>query len=967
MEITYTFGENFMKTGEKLSGFTLISTTDIKELSARLHVFEHKSGAKLCFIDRDDNNLSFAIGFKTPPKDSTGVFHIIEHSVLCGSKKFPVKEPFVELLKGSLNTFLNAMTYEDKTVYPVASRCEKDFYNLINIYLDAVFHPLMLEDERIFMQEGHHLEYDKKTDTLSHSGVVFNEMQGVYSSPDDLAGEIISKILFKDTIYGHDSGGTPDVIASLTYEDFCSAHKKYYRPENAYIVLDGSVDLEKTLKLIDSYLSEYEREKFSVKTEYPKPRICPTETIYYEAGEEDNGKARILFSTVFGRTHEKEKSFAINVLMDVLAGSNEAPLKKKLLDSGLCEDVSVYANKTCVNTITLELHGVEKKDIDSACSLVKTTFENIINTGIEKDRIKSTLNRIKFRLREKDYGSFPRGVAFALSVMEVWLYEIDPKEGLTFEDALSYLEAKIETDYFDDLLRDMTLNSEHRATLLMFPRNGESDITKKINEDLMAMRKKMSDKDIDAVISADKALKMRQSSPDTPEAIATIPRLSAEDILETKPNIKTEVSNISDACILQHSIEISGILYTELYFSAEDLNSEELTALSILSSLLTNLDTENYTASEIKDEIKGKLGNFSPNAIAYTDTVIKGRAIPLFTLTASVLTESCDSIPKLIREVLLTTKFEDSNKIKKILTQIRSATEDSTLASGDGISTERLEGSLTDAGARNEQIIGISAYRRIKDLEKNFENEKRKLVTTLCELVSKVFTKSRLTLSIAGDAPMGYAEEIVSLFPDGTPAKNNSVSYEKELRQEAVILPIRVSHTAMGFCSDEASELLGALKVARSILSYEYLWNAVRVVGGAYGTGLVCRRHGSVMLYSYRDPSPARTLEVFRGAADFLEKFAKQSEDLTKYIVGAYGDYDILTTPRTAARQATADFITGWSADDEKKLRHDILNTDANELLKVAKLLKSLDDASYTIVCGKDMKSSLGEISTLIP
>ncbi len=957
-----------MKIGKKISGFSLISTTDIRELSAKLNIFEHeKSGAKLCFIEREDNNLSFAIGFKTPPSDSTGVFHIIEHSVLCGSKKFPVKEPFVELLKGSLNTFLNAMTYEDKTVYPVASRCERDFYNLVDIYLDAVFHPLMLEDRQIFMQEGHHLEYDTENGELSRSGVVFNEMQGVYSSPDELSGEIMSKILFKGSIYEHDSGGAPDVISALTYEDFCAAHRKYYRPENAYIVVDGSINTEKTFALIDSYLSEYEREGFSVATEYPEARICERETVYYEAGEEDNGKGKLLFSTVFGRICEKEQNFALTLLMDVLAGSNESPLKKRLLDTGLCEDVSLYANKTSVNTITLELHGIEESDADRLENIVKETLENIISEGIGEKRIRATLNRLKFRLREKDYGSLPRGIAFALSVMESWLYGISPDEALTYESELSALEKKIGTGYFEELLREASLDSKHRASLLMLPKEGESEIAKRISENLTVLKNEMTPSDIEKIISEDKALKSRQTAPDTEEALASIPRLSPSDITPSRGNIKTEISESDGARILRHKVEISGILYTELYFSAEDLSKEELTVLGILASLFTNLDTKSYTASEIKDEIKGSLGSFSPNALAYTDLKVPGRAIPLFTLSVSALTESVEIIPKLLCEVLLNTRFDDSARIKKILTQLRSATEDSVLASGDGISSERLEGALTDAGEKNEDILGIPAYRRIKNYEKNFESEKDALTEMLRNVIAKVFTRSRLTLSLAGDAPAGFAESIIAIFPEGRPSENENSKFKASERKEAVILPIRVSHTAMGFCSDGASELLGAFKVARSILSYEYLWNQVRVVGGAYGTGLAARRHGSVMLYSYRDPSPARTLEIFRGAADFLAEFAKSGIDLTKYIIGAYGDVDILTTPRTAARQANADYITGWSSEDEEKLRRDIINTDHAALLRVAELLRRLADANYTVVCGRDVKDLPENISRITP
>ncbi len=957
-----------MKINEKISGFTLISTNDASEISAKLNIFEHESGARLCFIEREDNNLSFAIGFKTPPKDSTGVFHIIEHSVLCGSKKFPVKEPFVELLKGSLNTFLNAMTYEDKTVYPVSSRCEADFYNLTDVYLDAVFHPLMLSEKAIFEQEGHHLEYDEKTDSLKFSGVVFNEMQGVYSSPDDLSGAVLSKMLFEGSIYEHDSGGAPDAIPSLTYEDFCNSHKTYYRPENAYIVLDGSINLEKTLALIDSYLSEFIRGDFKVETEYPAPKICPIKTVYYEAGEEDNGKGKLLFSTVFGKVSEKEKNLAIALLMDVLAGSNEAPLKKELLSSGLCDDVSLYANKTCVNTITLELHGINAEDAEKLTELVKSALKGIIDNGIEKGQLRASLSRLKFRTRERDFGSLPKGIAFALTVMEGWLYGVDPMDTIAAEDALDFLESKIDTDYFEKLLLEATLDSVHKATLLMLPSQDESEFSKKLSVELSALHKKMTKAEIDEIIASDKALKLRQGTPDTKDALSKIPALKVSDIKETKTEIKTEISKLDGAVVLHHNVDIKGILYTELYFSAENLTKEELTGLTILSSLLTNLDTENHTASELRDMIKLSLGSFMPNALSYTHTKAHGKAIPLFTISASALTENADKLIEIIKEVLLYTKFDDKDKIKKILTQIRSATEDTVLASGDGISIERVEGALTDSGTVNEEISGITAYRRIKEYEKNFDKECDILVSMLKSLYKKLFTKIRLTVSVAGDAPLGFGTDVVKLFDAGAPFVSKApAKCDCSPRKEAVVLPIRISHAAMGFCSEVAAEKLGVFKVARTILSYEYLWTKVRVMGGAYGAGFIARRHGSVMFYSYRDPKPKNSLDVFLGASEFLTEFLSDDPDLTKYIIGAYGDVDILMTPKTAARQKTADYLTGWTEEDEKKMRRDMISTDKNALLEVAKMINDLSAASFTVVCGKDTANSLGEVDKIIP
>ena len=955
-----------MKINEKISGFISVSEEDAPEISAKINIFIHeKSGAKLCFIEREDNNLSFAISFSTPPKDDTGVFHIIEHSVLCGSKKFPVKEPFVELLKGSLNTFLNAMTYEDKTVYPVSSRCESDFYNLVDVYLDAVFHPLMLSDKHIFEQEGHHLEYDEETDSLTISGVVFNEMQGAYSSPDELGGARLSKLLFDGSLYGYDSGGAPDSIPDLTYEDFCEAHRKYYCPENSLIVIDGSVNLEKTLSLIDSYLSEFTPTQKRVVFDIPDAKSPPREHIYYEAAEGD-GKARLMISTVASTAFDKEKTLGSAVLSDALLGSNEAPLKRILLDSGLCEDVSIYSNKSLLNTLTLELHGIEEKNADTLSSLLKESVKKIASQGIDKDLLRATIGRMKFKQREKDFGALPRGIAYALSVLDGWQYGISPVESLASEEMLSRLDRYIDTDYYENLLLKITLDSTHKASLLMLPTDTKAEMTKSLLKRQKSLREKMAADDIQAVISTASTLKERQSSPDTDEALAKIPALTLDDINVNNSIISPAISETFGVKTLNHKVDIKGILYTELYFSAESLENEELTDLSILTSIFTNLDTENMTARDLKNEIKTSLGSFSPLSISYTN-VADGGAIPLLVLKVSSLSENADVAKKLISEVLLKTRYNNPERIKEILTQIRSSTEDIVLASGDGIVTERIEGALSDAGASNEEIMGLVAYRRIKSLEKNFESEKEGLVKRLEALAKRIITKNNLILSVAGEVPPNFCEDVISLFPDGEKCEE-AEQPKAQTRRECVVLPLRIAHTAMGIYSEKAKDLLGAFKVAANILSYEYLWGAVRVMGGAYGASMTARRYGGIILSSYRDPSPKRTLDIFKGASKFLRDFLSSKPDLTKYIIGAVGEYDIIRTPRTSAAQAAADYITGWSAEKDKKLVSDMLLCTPDKLYQVADILDKLEnDANFSVVCGRDALDSLGNVSVVIP
>ena len=954
-----------MNINDVIHGFLLISKDRVEEISANINIFEHiKSGAKLCFIEREDRNLSFAISFSTPPTDDTGVFHIIEHAVLCGSRKFPVKEPFVEMLKGSLNTFLNAMTYEDKTVYPVASRCEKDFYKLVDVYLDAVFHPLMLTDERIFMQEGWHLEPCE--DGVCYNGVVFSEMSGAYSSPDALAAAEISRSLFAGTPYGYDSGGRPDSIPDLTYEQFKATHETYYVPENSLIVLDGSIDLDKTLSLIDSYLSEYERRGFSVEICYPDAVIAPTRKVYFRADEGDE-KGRVLYSSVCGKITDKISSIALTVLCDVLLGTNEAPLKKELLSSGLCEDVSIYMNKAVVNTATLEFHGINPEKVKDIDNLLVGTLEKTISEGIDKRALRATLDRLKFRLREKDLGAFPRGVANALSVLEGWQYGISPIELLTAEDALSELEKYIDTDYYEKLLYRVTLDSSHRACVIMIPSAEGDAVSAKITEREKKLSDSIGSAELKRIENFVNALQERQNTPDSDEAITTIPTLELSDIKPYKCNFSAEISECQSAKVLHHNIETNGILYIELYFYAQNLSSEDLTKLSILSSLLTNLDTDNYTVRELKTEIKSRLGGFSALALSYTG-VADGGAIPLFAVKISSLAERADDAVSLIEEVLIHTKYDDKERIKQILTQIRSATEDTVFASGDGIATERVEGALCDAGRVNEDILGLTAYRRIKEYENNFSECADELIFDISELADKIFTRERLLIGIAGDAPCGFHEKIIGVFPK----KGNDITDEKpksyQPLREGIKLPIHPAHTAFGGVSSRVSENLGAFKVAQTILSYEYLWGKIRVLGGAYGAGMVARRYGGVVFSSYRDPSPKNSLEVFRKASEFLREFANEDISLDKYIIGAVGEYDVLKSPRTEAAQASADYITGWTEDHERRLFEQMLSCDKSDLLRVADILASLaDNASFTVVGGAQLLSEIDGISIITP
>ncbi len=945
-----------MKTGEIIHGFTVEKEEFIKEAGATLYTLSHKSGAALAYLAREDSNKTFAISFKTPPEDDTGVFHIIEHSTLCGSEKYPVKEPFVELLKGSLNTFLNAMTYEDRTVYPVSSRCDKDFYNLTSVYLDAVFKPKMLDNPFIFMQEGWRYEYDEEAGKLSYNGVVYNEMKGAYSSPDELGYAEISKLLYRGSSYGKDSGGDPAHIPELSYEEFCRLHAKYYHPSNSQIYLDGSVELSSILPLIDSYLSAFDPEDRSVslspRTE--KGRKCSE--LFFEAGGED-AKARLILGYPFSDYSRTDEKLLSSIITSYLASSNDSPLVKALLDSGMCEDVILSANYSSKYTLTAEIKGFDKKDKDALLRIFDSVIEKECR-GMDKAALTACLNRTEFKLRERELGSFPIGIANALAVYELWNYGGSPRDGLVFEEDIAKLREGIEHGAAESLLCRMIKDNPCSAKVLMLP---SSTIAK---ERAHALEKQLSEKlaafspeELEELKSRQQRFTEWQMSEDSKEAVAALPKLSLSDISVTDTDVPTERYRLGGADIIRHRISTRGISYVSMFFDASDLKGRELSRLSLLCNLLTNLATEEHSVLALKNEIKSSLG-----ALVATSSVIsnskEGFTRPVLKLTASALDTNAGKLCELISEVLLRTLYKDHEAIKKILKQNLSELEDVFTSNGEAVAMGRVEAMASPHGKVSELLHGYEYYLNLKDFQRELGDSPEEFLSELRLLSEKLFTRQRLTLSVSGEHD-GIEKILVNSLKDQKDATRIEKIEANPLSKEAVIIPSGVGYATAGALLSEAKELLGPLRVARSILSYEYLWSSIRVKGGAYGAGFITRRDGGLFFYSYRDPSPERSINVFSESADFLKAFAVSRADLTKFIIGAYGEYDILKTPRTSAVSATADCLTGWTREDEHKLREGILKTSCDDLLRVVSLLEQLKGS-----CGIAVAASEGTIDS---
>ena len=939
----------------KKYGFELIRKAELSEINATLYKFIHqKSGAELVYLDRDDENKTFSIGFATPPENDTGVFHIIEHSVLCGSKKYPLNDPFAELLKGSLNTFLNAGTYADRTVYPVSSRCERDFLNLVDVYMDAVFSPNMLENLAIFMQEGWHYEYDEENNSLSYNGVVYNEMKGAYSSPDELGAECLSKALFGGTPYGCDSGGNPDNIPELSYEMFKKTHEKYYHPSRAKIILDGKMDLDKILSLIDSHLCPFDKREIAEETEKICPKITDTVEIKYEISEneDESDKARVLYGFIYADYFDKEANLSASVLSDILCGSNASPLKKALLERDLAKDVAMYSLAAGDHTLILEIRDTDKTKLDEIDKTITEVVSSLVNNGIDKNNIISSLNSIEFRLRERDYGAFPTGIVLSIAMYADWVRGGECEDAILLDKVVGNVRERIDSNYFEDALRSMILENKQKAKVIMLPDKtlGERK-TREEKEKLDKILSQLSKEELQKIKDDEKMLREWQQAEPSQEALNSIPKLTLDDIPKKINRPESSVSTADEVKILKCSTKTNGIVYISLLFDASDLAGEELLQLSMLSSALLNYPTENRDALSLQNDIKANLGSLFAS---FTVGIKDGIATPYLKIGAKALTSKTDDILRLTGELLLTSKIEDTTEMTNLVAQAKSHIEDMIISSGESIGLLRVEASYDETAAISEYLSGYEAYRILSEI--NGKEEKiSELTKSVANLLKKLINRNRLTVAITGDVDDEFISHLISLIP-----KTNT-TFEKKTtalcaeNNEYFLLPTKVAYAVIGGKSNRVEDNLGLMRVARSILSYEYLWNTVRVQSGAYGTGFVPRKNGSISFYSYRDPSPSRSISFYRESSDYLRSVAERGDDITKFIIGAIGEYDTLITPRTAATISVSDYLNGWSADNEAKVRSQMLNMTCQDLCIVADIIdEAMADKRQVIVGGEE-------------
>ncbi|MCC8100622.1 MAG: insulinase family protein [Clostridiales bacterium] len=947
-----------MNCGERLHGFQVKQIQPVDELEGTLYQLEHEqTGAQLAWLQRPEENKTFMVGFQTLPEDDTGVFHILEHSVLCGSKRFPAKEPFVELLKTSMNTFLNAITFQDKTVYPVSSRNETDFFHLMTVYLDAVFCPAIYENPDIFRQEGWHYELHDGKAQPTYKGVVFNEMKGAFSSVNEVIANVMNRMLFPTSCYRFVSGGDPVHIPELSYEQFLATHKRYYHPSNAKIFLDGDLPIDRVLEVIDrDYLSHYQRQALDFSLTWQEPVARQDAVAYYSVAPTEDTAQKTYFTMgkVVGSWQDKETLIALEVLCDYLAGSNDAPLKRAILERGLGQNVQMeLCDHMLQPWLLVQVENTEQALCGEIQSALRETLEPLARDGLDKGALLASLNRLAFRYRERNE---PQGVILGLTAMKSWNYGGDPALYLTTEDAFAALNRQVEGDYFPQLLRETLLDEAHLVTLTTLPSptlNGE--VQQAEQRRLADIAAGWDEGQRAEVIAQTAALERWQQTPDSPEALAALPHLQLKEVSPEPERLEPEVGELQGVTLLRHPSLAKGVVYFDLYFALTDCTLEELPPLRLLSRLLGNLPTTHYTASQLRQELKTHLGKLTFGLDVFSRPEADGVCTPCFVVSCSVLEEQVPHAVRLIREVLLETRLDQAGPVREILLQAETAYRQSIIASGNQFAIFRTLSHLTAEGAVREAESGYTCYRWLHETAGAFEDGKDSLLTQLSALSERCFTARRLTLGVAGPVAEADLAGLADSFPAGEAVPQTAAYPCSAPCREGIVIPSQVSYAALGADLGQVGKAhFGELQVLSTILSYQYLWNEVRVQGGAYGTGFRVRENGSITFHSYRDPNGLRSLEVYQAAPEFLEQFCNGGDELEPLIIGAVAATEPQRAPADKAQTIFEGWFRGTTHELRRQRRREMLETTKAGLLALAEPLEQASAQGSVCVIGPD-------------
>lgn len=943
--------------GTTYHGFLLEESMPLEEIHAHGYLFTHKkSGARLCYLASQDNNKVFSITFKTPPRDDTGVAHILEHSVLCGSEKYAAKDPFNELAKGSLNTFLNAMTYPDKTMYPIASCNEKDFRNMMDVYLDAVFHPNIYHKKGIFLQEGWRLE--KQGDTRTATGVVFNEMKGALSDPESRLAGAISKSIFGESTYGFESGGDPSAIVDLTYEDFLNYHREWYHPSNAYLYLYGNMGIMSCLEHIDqAYLKEYQKtEQLPVIKGTTVPAENKERYETFPAENEADEKGYFAYNFKIGHCADTRENLALQILGYLLLETNASPLKNALRDAGICEEAEGYFDSSTYETVysVIGKNG-KKEDFPRFCTIVEDVLKEAAENGFEKELLKSSLKKMEFLLREEDYGSRPKGLVYHTRQMKSWLHGEDPLSCLKVITVFLSLKEEIEKGFLQRLIEEKFLKNTETTKLCFMPEWGKQEKEdEEFRNKIETRLSTMSEKQKEDLEKDDMALADFQNTADTPEILAQIPLLKREDIDLLPMAVPRKEITVSDCEILYLPMESEGILYGQIQFST-DFEEEELYYVGLLTEVLGRLDTKKTSFSEIAAKTDRVFGGFSMSNDIYSKNWTE--YLPFMTLNFKILKDDLAEGIDFIKEILLETDYAKTDSLLKIVKTAKLKGEMYFQNQAHSTAIFRSRGALSAGAAAKERTSGIAYYQFLCEIEKKLQTEPAAVAEQLQRIAEKVLIKEHMRASIGckeSDWKV-FSEAIAKMreyLPHGKKAVKK-VPFSPHFRKEGFRISSKVQYNIKTWDLSLGNiPYSGKMQVLKTIITLEYLWNQIRVQGGAYGCGCNFQRNGGVYFYSYRDPNLRKTYEVYNALCDKINHFHADEREMSKYIIGTINRFDQPKTNGELLDYGTALYFTGVTEEMRQQERTEILNVTEKDICQYAELLRQIADTENICTIG---------------
>lgn len=958
-----------------LAEYEILDEHRVEDVQSDGFILRHKkSGARIAVLSNNDDNKVFYIGFRTPPEDETGVPHIIEHTTLCGSKKFPVKDPFIELAKGSLNTFLNAMTYPDKTVYPVASCNDQDFKNLMDVYLDAVFNPNITKYEEIFKQEGWHYELTGKDDELKINGVVYNEMKGAYSSPDEVLSSQIYRSLFPDNTYSKDSGGNPEYIPKLTYEAYLDFYHKYYHPSNSYIYLYGDMDVVERLEWLDKeYLSLYDYKK--VNSEINKQpafdEIKNVEAQYsITMDDSQENKTYLSYNRVVGDTLDEMLYQAFDVLDYALVSSPGAPVKQALIDAGIGDDVyGSYDAGILQPVFSFVAKNANASQADEFESIIENTLKEVVKTGINKEALLAGINSSEFKFREADFGQFPKGLLFGLNCLDSWLFD-DMKPFIHLEclGTFAKLRKAVDTDYFEKLIQEYLLDNTHGSSVTVKPKRGlGNEREEALAKELSDYKASLSDEEIKKLIEDTEHLKKYQEEPSSDEDLRKLPMLTRADMKKNAMPFSNIEDELLDVKVVRHDIESNGIDYISFLFDAGDFAQSELGYLGFFTNALGLVSTEKYSYADLANATNIYTGGISTGTASHPDIKDRNNFVFKFEVKLKVLEKNLDKALELMEQMLLSSDFTDTKRLGELVAQIKARLQANLSGSGHLVAAMRSMSSFSRYALYQDELKGIAFYRSICHIEKELSESPKNVSDKLAAIAKKLFARNRMLISFTGNnEAYGNAkpslEKVIAGF-NKMSAVGNQAEVHFNTAKEAFIDASQIQYVAKtGDFICEGYEYTGALRLLRIILSYDYLWINVRVKGGAYGCMNTFLRSGESYFVSYRDPNLSDTLDVYDRIPEYIKSFSPDERDMTKYIIGTFSALDTPMNPEAKGSRSLSAYLEGITYEQIQKERNEILNAQPEDIRRLADLVEAVLKKDSICVIGNEnmIKESAG-------